>query len=106
MKQYAKKSDFSLVTAEANNSATEDKGAILTDSFDSWVNSVAPTVVRSAYPECQANVSDRFRRRSLTLNEVTRVNYATVREGTEHRHWPPEVVLSFLAADVIKRKQR
>jgi hypothetical protein len=109
MKQSLQKSEnLSLVPsgARAYDSSTEDKAANLKDSFDSWLNSVAPTLVQPTLPQDQPSVADRLRRRSLTLTEVTRVNFATVREGTEHRHWPPEVVISFLAADVIKRKQK
>ena len=81
-----------------------EKAASVRDSFDTWVNSVARTLVQSTYPEDQSNVDERGSKKSLTLTEITRVNFATVREGTEHRCWPPDVVLSFLAADVIKRK--
>jgi hypothetical protein len=91
--------------AHAHYSESEDKPTILRDTFDSWVDSVVPTLVQSTSPpEDQPIVADRGQRRSLSLNDVMRVNFATVREGTDHRHWPPEVVLSFIAADVIKRR--
>jgi len=109
MKQTLKKSEnLSLVRSDARayDSAREEKAANLRESFDGWVNSVAPTLDQSTPPQDQPGTADQLRRRSLTLTEATRVNFATVREGTEHRHWPPEVVISFLAADVIKRKQR
>jgi len=109
MKQSAQKSEnLSLVPfdARAYLSGTEDKAANLRESFDNWLNSVASTLVQSGVPQDQPSIADRLRRRPLTLAEVTRVNFATVREGTEHRHWPPEVVLSFLDADVIRRKQK
>ncbi|MGH9872898.1 MAG: hypothetical protein ACRD9S_10585, partial [Pyrinomonadaceae bacterium] len=78
----------------------------LRESFDGWLNSVAPTLVQPSPCEEKPSIADRLKGRSLTLTEVVRVNFATVREGTDHPHWPPEVVLNFLAADVIKRKQR
>ena len=109
MKQSAQKSEnLSLVPFDARVyvSGTEHKAAKLRESFDNWINSVASNLVRSGGPQDQPSITDRLGRRQLTLTEVTRVNFATVREGTEHRHWPPEVVLSFLAADVIKRKRR
>ena len=109
MKQSLQKSEnLSLVPfdARAYDSGTADKAAHLRESFDNWLNSVASTLVQSGVPQDQAIIADRLGRRPLTSSEVTRVNFATVREGTEHRHWPPEVVLSFLAADVIKRKQK
>ena len=109
MKRYVQKSDsLSLVprNTRAHDLGKEDNAAPSRDSFDGWLNSVAPALVQATHPEDDPNVSDRYRRRALSLDEVSRVNFATVREGTEHRHWPPEVVLSFLAAEVIKRKQR
>jgi hypothetical protein len=109
MKQYLQKSEnLSLVPSDARAYAlgTEAKAAKLRESFDNWLNSVTSTLVQSGVPQHQPSIADQLGRRQLTLDEVTRVNFATVREGTEHRHWPPEVVLSFLAVDVIKRKQR
>ena len=108
MKQTLQKSEnLSLVPpdARAHASTREEKAANLRDSFDDWLNSVAPTLDQSTLPQDQPGTPDQSRRRSLSLTEATRVNFATVREGTEHRHWPPEVVISFLAAEVIKRKQ-
>lgn len=99
--------NFSLVLTDASASeiGSEEKAAKLRDSFDGWLNSVAPTLEQSTSAPDQRDAVDQPRRRSLTLTEVMRVNFATVREGTEHRHWPAEVVLGFLAAEVIKRKQ-
>ncbi|HEU4794403.1 MAG TPA: hypothetical protein VFT02_02165 [Pyrinomonadaceae bacterium] len=34
--------------------------------------------------------------------EFMRVNNATVREGSTHRVWPPEVLRQFQLADVVK----
>jgi len=109
MKQSAQKTEsLSLVPfdARAYLSGTENKAAKLRESFDNWLNSVASTLVQSGVPQDQPSIIDRLGRRPLTSSEVTRVNFATVREGNEHRHWPPEVVLTFVAADVIKRKRR
>lgn len=108
MKRSAQKSKIlSLVSTEAraSDSATEAKAAKLKESFDSWFSSVAPTLLRWGPPEDRPSVAERSRR-SLTSTDITRVNRATVRESIDHRLWPPEVVISFLAADVIKRKQR
>ena len=108
MKRTLQKSEnLSLVPpgARTDDSAREEQASNLRDSFDGWLNSVAPALDQSTLPPEQRDTTDQLRRRSLTLTEATRVSFATVREGTEHRHWPPEVVISFLAADVIKRKQ-
>jgi len=107
MKQPAKKSEnLSLVKPDAriSNSSPEDKASILRESFDHWLSSVAPKLVQTNRPEAQPGMANRLKQRPLTSTEVTRVSFATVREGTEHVHWPPDVVLSFLAAEVIKRK--
>lgn len=107
MKNSLQKSEnLSLVPNDGRTGNLEtDKVRILRNPSNGWLNSVAPILVQSTTPEEQPNIADRLRRITLTLTEERRVHFATVREGTEHRHWPPEVVLSFLAADVIKRKR-
>lgn len=42
--------------------------------------------------------------RILTIREVLGLTRATVRESEEHRTWPPEVILKFMAAEVVTRK--
>ena len=105
MKQPAKKSNaLSLVPPAAEPDLHEpEKTAGLRESFEGWLNSVAPTLLQSTLKE-RSEV--RPTRRSLTSNDITRVNRATVRESNAHRHWPPEVVISFLEADVIKPGKR
>jgi hypothetical protein len=44
--------------------------------------------------------------RVLTLRELLGLTRATVRESQEHRTWPPEVVLKFMAAEVVTRKDQ
>jgi hypothetical protein len=106
MKRFAQKSAaLSLVPTEdvSRDSNVEERSADLKDSLDGWLNSVAPTLVQSAPPQKHSNSKARWR--SLSSIDVTRVNRATVRESFAHRHWPPDVVTSFLAAEVIKRNQ-
>jgi hypothetical protein len=43
--------------------------------------------------------------RALTIRELLGINRATVRESDAHRHWPTDVVLTFMAAEVVTRKQ-
>jgi len=52
----------------------------------------------------QQSVTAGKRSQILTIREVLGVNRATVRESCEHRFWPTEAVLKFMAADVVKRK--
>jgi hypothetical protein len=106
MKQAAQKSKtLSLVPAEtpAYDPEPEDRISALKESFDGWLNAVAPTLLKSSSSEERPSSADRWQK-SLTFRDVTRVNQATVRQGTIHSHWPPDVVLSFLAAEVIKRR--
>ncbi|MCU1267359.1 MAG: hypothetical protein JWM21_3677 [Acidobacteria bacterium] len=44
--------------------------------------------------------------RVLTIRELLGLTRATVRESQEHRTWPPEVVLKFMAAEVVTRKDQ
>ena len=106
MKRSAQKSNtLSLVPADsqAQASGARRKSTVLKESFDSWLSSVAPTLLQTPPPESSKNVNERWRN-SLSARDVTRVNRATVRESSDHRHWPPEVVITFLAAEVIKRR--
>ncbi len=48
----------------------------------------------------------RYKRGILTIREMLSVNRATVRESDAHRHWPTDVVLKFMAADVVTRKEK
>src|ERR1041385_5399764 len=74
----------------------------LHETFDGWLNSVAPRLMRAP---ARNNHETAWRwKRALGPTELTRLNRATIRESTAHRAWPPDVVNSFLAADVIKNK--
>jgi hypothetical protein len=104
MKRLAQKSStLSLVPTDVKqyDSGTDNNSTVLRESFDSWLNSVAPSLLETPVADARSNAGDRWRS-SLTSRDVTRVNRATVRESSDHRHWPPEVVMTFLAADVIK----
>jgi hypothetical protein len=106
MKRSAQKSNtLSLVPAEPQRPAAgvRSKSTVLKESFDSWLNLVAPTLLQTPAPKSTQSVTERWRS-SLSARDVTRVNRATVRESSDHRHWPPEVVTTFLAAEVIKRR--
>ena len=105
MKRSAQSTSLSLVPAEtsAHYARSDVKAATLKESFDDWLNSVAPTLLNSTTIEDHPKAADRWRR-ALTTTDIMRVNRVTVRESTDHRHWPPEVVISFLAAEVIKRR--
>jgi len=40
----------------------------------------------------------------LTTEEFIQVNLVTVRESKAHRCWPPDVIATFLAAEVIRQR--
>ena len=107
MKRSAQKSKaLSLVqSSKSYESDAADKSAVLRESFDSWLSSVAPTLVQTPVAQTRRDSAADPWRSSLSSRDVTRVNRATVRESSDHRHWPPEVVMTFLAAEVIKRRQ-
>jgi hypothetical protein len=102
MKQPTRKTSILALVGSAgrNKTQAEERTAALKESFDGWLDSVAPNLLESTGLQPEAV---KLPRRSLTSIEHIRVNRATVREGVVHRHWPADVVLSFLAAEVIKR---
>ena len=103
MKQSTRKSSsLTLVPTASEQAAAQqhERTAVLKESFDGWLNSVAPTLMQSPAKE-KPEVAARGWR-PLTSTDIVRVNRATIRESSVPRHWPPEVVLSFLAAEVIK----
>jgi hypothetical protein len=108
MKQLARKSGpLSIVRSPAQPAAemcVEEHTVALRESFDGWLTSVAPTLLQAK--ASQGEPKNGYRgRRPLTLTDIIRVNRATVRESTASRLWPPDVVLSFIAAEVIKRNR-
>lgn len=106
MEQPARKSSpLSLVppaTRQANKPRDETAYS-LESYFDGWLESVK-TLVAGTETTDDNSPQPNYGRSSLTSKDVMRVNRATVRESTAHRHWPSEVVLKFLAADVINKK--
>jgi hypothetical protein len=83
------------------DSCSEEHAVALRESFDGWLNPVAPTLQSKFFPD-QSKEAYRGQR-PLNSADITSVNCATIREGTAHRSWPPDVVLRFLAAPVIRR---
>jgi hypothetical protein len=104
MKQLARKSShISLVppAAEQQNEHS-DSAPSLKEFFDGWLSTVRSTLIT---PDGKHRSSQVFGKRPLTSTDLTRVNRATVRESTDHRHWPSDVVQTFMMADVIKRNR-
>ena len=98
MKQLARKeAPLSLVPNMPEPTQAAQTSSAFNEFFDGWLSSVSPT---PQPPASQLVLG----KPPLSTTDVTRVNRATVRESREHRHWPREVVLTFMRADVIKRK--
>lgn len=107
MKQSACKShSLSLVPPASDEGVApqETNASSLKDYFDGWLDSVAPAVLSTGAALEKRASETSFGGRPLTSTDVTRVNRATVRESTDHRHWPPGIVEKFLVAEVVKDK--
>jgi hypothetical protein len=103
MKQAARTAtDLSIVPSA---SSPEDGSDSLNEFFSGWLDSVAPQLSRVKPPTMRARTPTN-RQLLVSSTEMVRVNRATVRESTAHRHWPPEVVAQFLQAEVIRNKSK
>jgi len=99
-----KTNEYSVVRGVSQpESMPVGSAASLEEFFGGWLDSVAPRISQQ-----QAPATPRFRLRKLPISttDIVRVNRATVRESTAHRHWPPDVVAQFLTAEVITRKNK
>ncbi len=91
-----KPSPLALVPpAEESNNAQRQRAERQRDYFDGWLTSVASGVGPERRPAAN---------RALTMDDIVQVRRSTIREGADHRPWPPEVVRKFLVAEVIKRR--
>jgi hypothetical protein len=105
MSQAARKThQFSIVrpVSKSANEASESADS-LKEFFGGWLDSVAPALSSQQSTQAPPVV---YRQRPISKNEIVRVNRATVRESTDHRHWPAEIVAQFLTAEVITRKNK
>lgn len=105
MKQAARKTPQLSIVPSQQEAEGRDSAESLNEFFSGWLDSVAPDLSR----ETAAKIPVRARRipkYPVSSTDIVRVNRATVREGTAHRHWPPDVVAQFLAADVIRKRQQ
>ena len=88
---------------QAKPVSSSNAGAKVGDFYDGWLQSMAANVFQN---EARINQEQRFRgNRPLTQADLNRVNLSTIRESSDHRHWPPGVFEKFLVADVITRKR-
>lgn len=83
----------------------EPGGDPLDDFFNGWRDSVAPQLSR-AKPSNLRVRRPGYLKLMVSSTDMVRVNRATVRESSAHRHWPPEVVAQFLQAEVIRTRSK
>jgi hypothetical protein len=88
-----------------STSSPEVGGDSLNEFFSGWLDSVAPELSREKTPKRRARTAG-YRKLLVSSTDMVRVNRATVRESTAHRHWPPEVVAQFLQAEVIRNRSK
>ena len=106
MKQAARKTpQLSIVPpAYAPEGGGQDSADSLKDFFGGWLDSVVPALSKQQTLKApQRHLG--YRHRPISSAEIVRLNRATVRESTNHRHWPPDVVAQFLAAEVIRKEK-
>src|SRR6185436_810341 len=105
MNQAARKiRQFSIVRAVSRQAdPAPESTASLNDFFGGWLDSVAPRLSQQQRSPAKTLPFQSLR---ISTTDIVRVNRATVRESTDHRHWPPDVVAQFLTAEVITRKNK
>ena len=106
MKQAARKTpQLSIVPpAYAPEGGGQDSADSLKDFFGGWLDSVVPALsTQQTLKAPQRHLG--YRHRPISSTEIVRLNRATVRESTDHRRWPPDVVAQFLAAEVIRKEK-
>ena len=95
-----------VVSATKNRGSASDTSEIaLRESLAGWLNSPAPPLLhvltwKGKTPQTL------YGPEALSSIDQIRVDRATVRESHTHRHWPAEVVMKFMAAEVITRQSR
>ena len=103
MKQAARTApDHSMIPSASSPEEGRDS---LNDFFSGWLDSVAPELSRPKPSNLRVRKPG-YRKLMVSSTDMVRVNRATVRESTAHRHWPPEVVAQFLQAEVIRTKSQ
>ena len=106
MKQLAQNSRRRSLVASATKtrgSASDTREIALRTSLAGWLNSAAPPLLQVIPWTGKSSLTTSGREALSSIDQI-RVDRATVRESHTHRHWPAEVVMKFLAAEVITRQ--
>ena len=103
MKQAARTApDHSIIPPA---SSPEEGSDSLNDFFSGWLDSVAPQLSPAKPSKLRARKPS-YRKLMVSSTDIVRLNRATVRESTELRQWPPDVVAQFLQAEVIRPRSK
>jgi len=93
-----------VVSATKPRQSAFNKGEIaLRDSLSGWLDSATPPLLHVLTWKGKTPLTLNARKALSSVDQI-RVDRATVRESHTHRHWPPDVVLKFCAAEVITRR--
>ena len=108
MKQLAQNSRRRslVVSATKTLGSTSDTSKIaLRESLAGWLNSATPPLLHVITWKGKTALTLHAREALSSVDQI-RVDRATVRESHTHRHWPAEVVIKFMTAEVITRQSR
>ena len=108
MKQLAQNSRRRSLLVSATKtpgSASDTSEIALRESLAGWLNSAAPPLLHVVTWKGKTPLTLHGGEPLSSVDQI-RVDRATVRESHTHRHWPAEVVMKFLAAEVITRQSR
>jgi len=108
MKQLAQNSRRRSLLVSATKtaeSASNPDEIGLRESLAGWLNAAAPPLLHVLTWKGKTPQTIYGPEALSSLDEM-RVDRATVRESHTHRHWPAEVVMKFMAAEVITRQSR
>ena len=108
MKQLAENSRRRSLLVSATKtpgSASDTSEIALRESLAGRLNSATPPLLHVITWKGKTSLTLHGREALSAIDQI-RVDRATVRESDTHRHWPAEVVMKFLAAEVITRHSR
>ena len=107
MKRTALKTiPLALVPSRAKSvKRSKEKASSAPDYFDGWLQSITPAPITNNTGTSNQE-GGRYKNQPLTQHELNRVSLSTIRESSDHRHWPPGVFEKFLVADVIRRSEQ
>jgi hypothetical protein len=106
MKRSAlKQSALALVPSRSKPTRkSKESSSKVNDYFDGWMQSVGSSALQNKTSQSKREAPSQGNR-PLTQSDLSRVMLATVRESSDHRHWPPGVFEKFLVAEVIRPKR-